>query len=181
LVSQRARLLLGSYRKIEADDPKIFIATLAAILAKYSDDVIMAVTDPAGPYRLGWKFPPDPPEIRAACEAEMVPRRAAAYKAAEARVEAFHEAERRRWGPCPIREEDIRRLEDCAAELRRHGDPQRRVPNTMTREQAEAKLEAAILAAKEPLSPKLAADLKRLMAMPSMRTPPTEHDEALRE
>ncbi len=69
-------------------------------------------------------------------------------------------------------DQNLANLEDCAAELRKQADPQKpRLTGQMTKAEAEAKLEAAILAAKEPLSPKLAADIKRLMAMPSMRTP----------
>ena len=124
LAIARARLLMGSWRKIEADDPKTFAATIAKVLSAYPDDVIEAVTDPAGPYRLAWKFPPDAPEIHAACERAMAPRYEASSRAAEhRRIEAqLAERDRVEAARQAMREDQIQRLEACADELQQPPD-----------------------------------------------------------
>src|SRR6185437_886864 len=43
----RARLLLGCYRTGDANDPETYVAALTAILARYPEEVITAVTHPA--------------------------------------------------------------------------------------------------------------------------------------
>jgi hypothetical protein len=168
---QRARLLLACYRRGEAEDPETYVAAVAALLDGYPEDVRAFVADPRTGIAGKVKFLPTLSEVRDACEAAMEPRRQAERRGAEFERRQKILDERWQWqaDQAAAREQDVRRLEECAAELRSRGDPQRRVPNTMTREQAEAKLEAAILSAREPLSPKLAADIKRLMALPSSR------------
>ena len=45
-VTTRARLLLGQFRKGEANDPATFVRSVAAVLARFTDEIIVAVTDP---------------------------------------------------------------------------------------------------------------------------------------
>lgn len=70
--TERARIMLGCYRKGEANDPKIYGATVAAILARYSKAVIDAVTDPVRGLPVQTDFMPTPKEIREACEREAL-------------------------------------------------------------------------------------------------------------
>jgi hypothetical protein len=67
--------MLGFYRKDDAWDPEMFLTGISAVLSKYPKWVIDKVTHPADglPGRL--KFPPQPSEVRDACEAEMEPVR----------------------------------------------------------------------------------------------------------
>src|SRR3990167_2092890 len=42
----RAKLLFGGYRRGDANDPDIYVASIAAVLACYGEDIIREVTDP---------------------------------------------------------------------------------------------------------------------------------------
>ena len=43
----RAKILLGCYRTGDANDPETYVAAIAAILARYPEDVMTSVTHPA--------------------------------------------------------------------------------------------------------------------------------------
>jgi hypothetical protein len=66
-------MMLGCFRKVEASDPKAFVAAVATVLAHYPEEVVRAVTDPASglPSRLSWA--PTIAEVKAACEERMAP------------------------------------------------------------------------------------------------------------
>ena len=68
--TDRATIMLGCYRKGEANDPKIYGATVAAILGRYSRQVIDAVTDPVRGLPVQTDFMPTPKEVKEACERE---------------------------------------------------------------------------------------------------------------
>ncbi len=166
-------MLLACYRRGEAEDPEIYVAAVAALLDGYPEDVRAFVADPRTGIAGRVKFLPTLSEVKDACEDAMEPRRYAERRVAEFNRRQKLLDERAEWrsDQAAMREKDVKLLEECAAELRSR-DPRRKpITGQMTKAEAEAKLEAAILAAKEPLSPKLAADIKRLMAMPSMRAP----------
>jgi hypothetical protein len=166
-------VLLGCFRKGDAEDPETYVAAVAAIMDGYPDDVAAFVTDPRTGIAGKVKFLPTLSEVRDACEAAMEPRRQAERRAVEFERRQRQLDERERWqaDQAAMRAEDVKRLEDCAAELRSHGDPQRRLPNTMTPAEAEQKLAHA-----KPIGPELADDLKRLMALPRSRTGLPDHD-----
>jgi hypothetical protein len=99
--SEQATVLFAYYRKVDADVPSAFIDAAIAILADYPRDVIEEVTCPrrgiptmefedqrtGKHYRLKW--PPQPSEIKDACEKLMVPRRRKAEREGrDARVRA---------------------------------------------------------------------------------------------
>lgn len=71
----RARLLLGCYRRADAADPDTYVAAITAVLAKYPDDVICAVTHPASGLPIQKDFLPTVREVYLACEAIVAPRR----------------------------------------------------------------------------------------------------------
>jgi hypothetical protein len=73
--TQRARLLLGCYRKGDANDPDTYVAAITATLARYPEDVIMSVTHPATGLPIQCDFLPTVREVYLACEAIMRPRR----------------------------------------------------------------------------------------------------------
>jgi hypothetical protein len=52
----RAKILLGCYRTGDANDPETYVAAIAAILARYPEDVMTSVTHPATglPSKKGW-------------------------------------------------------------------------------------------------------------------------------
>ncbi len=60
---ERAALLLGSFRKSEADEPEIFSRALEHVLSKYDIVIQIDVTEPGM-----WKYPPSAFELREACE-----------------------------------------------------------------------------------------------------------------
>lgn len=83
--SERARLLFGQYRRGDANDPEIYVATVAAILADYPPETIRYVTDPrtgiaANPLsdpETGrvWSGMPDAANVKRACELHYAPTR----------------------------------------------------------------------------------------------------------
>jgi len=63
LAAVHTALLLGGFRKSEADDPEIFVRSIAHVLASYDVDIQKQVIEPGK-----WKWPPNPYEVREACE-----------------------------------------------------------------------------------------------------------------
>ena len=84
IAGERARLLVGCYRKNEVADPDAYISAICAVLANYPETVVRKVTHPLDglPGRLQWL--PTIAEIKAACDAEVSPVYAKA--AAENRI-----------------------------------------------------------------------------------------------
>jgi hypothetical protein len=80
--TERARLLLGCYRKGDANDPDTYVAAITATLARYPQDVIKAVTHPATGLPTQKDFLPTVREVFLACEAIIQPRREAAARQA---------------------------------------------------------------------------------------------------
>lgn len=68
LATARATLMFGCFRRDEASDPEIFMDAAIAILLDYPDDVIISVTDPRNGIPSRQKWPPQPQEVKAACE-----------------------------------------------------------------------------------------------------------------
>jgi hypothetical protein len=71
--AMRAKILLGCYRTGEANDPDTYVAAIAAILSRYPQEVITAVTHPATglPSKKGWL--PTVKEVVDACDAANEP------------------------------------------------------------------------------------------------------------
>lgn len=65
--------MLGCFRKGEAEDPEVYVTSVAMVLTRYPERVARYVTHPAHglPGRLNWL--PTIAEVRSACEAEMKP------------------------------------------------------------------------------------------------------------
>ena len=70
-------MLLGCYRKGDANDPDTYVAAITATLARYPEDVIRAVTHPATGLPIQKDFLPTVREVYLACEAIVQPRREA--------------------------------------------------------------------------------------------------------
>ena len=66
--AQRAELLFGCYRTGDANDPETYVAAITAILARYPEEAITAVTHPATglPSKKSWL--PTVKEVFDACE-----------------------------------------------------------------------------------------------------------------
>jgi hypothetical protein len=60
--------LFGCYRKGDANDPEIYTAAIAAVLADYEPEVIARVTDPRTGLPRKTKFLPNPAEVADACD-----------------------------------------------------------------------------------------------------------------
>jgi hypothetical protein len=73
--TQRARLLLGCYRRGDANDPDTYVAAITATLARYPEDVIRDVTHPATGLPTQKDFLPTVREVYLACEEIVRPRR----------------------------------------------------------------------------------------------------------
>ena len=84
VVSDCARMLVGSYRRNDAEDPGLFIRAAATVLSGYPEDVVRKVTHPAFGIPSKLKFLPSIAEIRDACEEEMKPVYAARRREIEA-------------------------------------------------------------------------------------------------
>src|SRR5262249_44080388 len=76
-VAKMARVLLGSYRRASADDPEVYVGATIRVLWAHPDDVIERVVDPLTgiPSRNEW--PPNPKELKDACEEIYGPMRRA--------------------------------------------------------------------------------------------------------
>src|SRR5690242_98923 len=66
--AERARMLFGCYRKAEANDPDIYVAAIAAILAEYGPEVIRTVTDPREGIARKSKWMPSVAELDEECK-----------------------------------------------------------------------------------------------------------------
>jgi len=68
-------LLLGCYRTGEANDPQTYVAAIAAVLARYPEDVMTSVTHPVTglPSKTGWL--PTIKEVTDACNVAVEPIR----------------------------------------------------------------------------------------------------------
>jgi type IV secretory pathway VirB10-like protein len=69
-------MMFKCFRRDDAADPQTFLDAAAAILADYPDDVIIEVTDPRTGIPSKQKWPPQPHEVKTACDAIELPRRA---------------------------------------------------------------------------------------------------------
>lgn len=73
VATARARILLGCYRKGDAEDPDIYLTAVAAMLASYPQAVVNRVTDPRTGIAGRQNFLPTVADVRHACEVEMAP------------------------------------------------------------------------------------------------------------
>ncbi len=73
--AERAALLLGCYRRGDAENPDLYVAAIAAVMADYPVDIIKRVTDPRTGIPGRSKWLPAVAEIRDFCEAEYEPVR----------------------------------------------------------------------------------------------------------
>ena len=66
--AERARLMFGSCRSGEANDPATYVAAVTAVLAEFEEAVIFRVTDPVRglPRKIGWL--PQIKEVAEECE-----------------------------------------------------------------------------------------------------------------
>jgi hypothetical protein len=71
--ASRAKILFGCYRTGDANDPQTYVAAITAILARYPEEVITAVTHPATglPSKKGWL--PTVKELVDACDEAVEP------------------------------------------------------------------------------------------------------------
>lgn len=67
------RLLLGSYRKGEANDPEVYVSGVVRILAAYPLDVVRRVVDPLDGLPSYCDWLPKFSEVKAACEKLVAP------------------------------------------------------------------------------------------------------------
>ena len=91
---ERAKLLMGCYRRDDTADPDTYAAAVSAILAGYSPDVVQRVTDPRTGLASRLQWLPSVKEVRDACE-ELARRAASAARIERQREETL--AERRRF------------------------------------------------------------------------------------
>lgn len=76
--AERAKLLFGQYRRGDANDPDIYVASITAILTDYAPETVRLVTDPRTGISSYEKFRiwmPNPGELKEACEAIEAPAR----------------------------------------------------------------------------------------------------------
>jgi hypothetical protein len=69
------RLLLGQFRKGEANDPEIWIRSMVLVLSEYSEPVVIKVTDPRTGLARKSQFLPTICDIVRACNALAAGRR----------------------------------------------------------------------------------------------------------
>ena len=86
---RRAAILLGCFRKGEAEDPEIYVASVAAMLSIYPQEIVYRVTDPRTGLPGKMKWLPSVAEVRQVCEREMEPIRIARAREAK-REETRH-------------------------------------------------------------------------------------------
>jgi len=69
----RTRLLIGCYRKADFADPEIAARAFVSVLARYPEDVVIKVTEPATGIPSKLKWPPSIAEVVEACNEAMAP------------------------------------------------------------------------------------------------------------
>lgn len=79
--AKRARLLFGCYRKGDANDPDTYVAAITAVLSRYDESVIRAVTHPSKGLPIRTNFLPTVKEVFEACEHLAAPKREAEARA----------------------------------------------------------------------------------------------------
>lgn len=75
--AERARMLFGGYRRGDANDPDMYVASIAAVLATYDADLIARVTDPRTGISTHEKFRtfmPNSGELKAYCDEQQAIR-----------------------------------------------------------------------------------------------------------
>lgn len=79
LAAERARILVGCYRRSDANDPEIYARAAVAVLMRYPEKIVIAVTEPATglPSKLKWL--PSIAEIVEACE-EKIPKMSLSHR-----------------------------------------------------------------------------------------------------
>lgn len=69
--TERAKILFGGYRRGDANDPDMYVASIAAVLALYEPEIIAQVTDPRTGISTHEKFRtfmPNSGELKAYCD-----------------------------------------------------------------------------------------------------------------
>jgi hypothetical protein len=74
--TKRARILMGCFRKSDANDPEIYAAAVVAVLVRWPVDVITSVTEPATGLPSKCQWLPSIAEITAACQESYEPTKA---------------------------------------------------------------------------------------------------------
>jgi hypothetical protein len=75
--AERAKILFGGYRRGDANDPDIYVASIAAVLAEYDAEIIREVTDPRTGISTCDKYrawPPNSGELKSYCDAHYAHR-----------------------------------------------------------------------------------------------------------
>jgi hypothetical protein len=67
LAAARAMILMGCYRKTDANDPEVYVAAVVAVLTRYLPEVAIAVTEPATGLPSKAKWLPSIAELVEAC------------------------------------------------------------------------------------------------------------------
>jgi len=96
-----AKLILGSYRVDQANDPEIYITAIAHLLSRYPPDIGARLTDPKDGVAGKYKFLPSVSEVREEAERLVTAERDHAHRQTELRkqmelrdqVEALEKAE----------------------------------------------------------------------------------------
>lgn len=160
--TERARLLLGQFQRGKADDPATFTAGVAAILSRYSCEVVCRATDPRIGLALKYDWLPTLRQVYEECEIHAERERIAERRRTELRQQLQRrEAERE-----PPSEEERRRvaarLEEFNLAMGRRTAAQRRAEaeETLARYLAEANAGPSAARSESWLvSPELAAML----------------------
>jgi hypothetical protein len=63
-----ATLILGSYKRSDVDDPKIYVANAVAVLMRFSEAIVREVCEPGAGIQTKIDWPPNQKELRQECE-----------------------------------------------------------------------------------------------------------------
>ena len=83
LASWHARLILGSYRADQANDPEIYVTAIAHLLLQYPAEIGALLTDPKDGIAGNYKWLPTVSEVKEEADRIMKKRRADWYRAKE--------------------------------------------------------------------------------------------------
>lgn len=148
--TERARLLLGQFRRGEANDPGTFVASVAAVLSRYSTEIVMHVTDPRTGLAVKGDWLPTVREVATECDRLAAEDRRRQNRAAQIEAQLLERQRHERAAPRPTLEE-----------LRtKHGpnwglDFDRRVEQRAQRSLAELALAAGVTQAQIDAMPNL--------------------------
>ena len=121
LAMYHAKLILGSYRADQANDPEIYVTAISHLLSRYPKDIGARLTDPKDGVAGKYKWLPSVSEVREEAEALIEAESAHRYRRQEMRKQFELRAEQETLDKSESPEYRKKVVERIKNEMREHG------------------------------------------------------------